>query len=130
MEKEARLWLEDSLYLFKQHRKTWYNFINSTVLIDLSYNIIAFYDNKSTTIDIIKTDVPFNWWFLIINWEVINKDSKLKYKPRWLKQWYKDCIKEGWNWDELRLEIEDYNINYFDEYWNSVIDILKKEFFN
>ena len=120
----TRLPIIPSLELYITHWKYWNNYSDSTVLVDPSYNIIAFYDNKTENIDTIMTDIPVKEKFIIANWVGIKtkeyykyipllvadelkkhtvKIKELKSKPDELKKFYESINKQVWN----------RNINYF-----------------
>ena len=125
--KTTNVAIKDSISLFLQHWVRGHNYEDSTILVDPSYNIIAFFDHKTENIDVIMADIPFQWGYIISNWKPIEvKDWKnIKYKPydyESARFKYKERLKEirkrkgsiKWVWEEMLKELKDYNVNYFD----------------
>lgn len=103
-----------SLEFFLKHWKYWVNYEDSTVLVDPSMNIIAFYDRGTSNIDVLSTDVDyynnyicecFNDDFGRVKINKIPTQKRIKYYPIFIKEgktldWcslvdpYKDRIKE------------------------------------
>lgn len=57
--KTTGLEIKDSLHLFLQHWKYGHNYEDTTVLVDQAYNIIAYFDRKTSNIDVIMADQYF-----------------------------------------------------------------------
>lgn len=97
-------WLanEQSIELFVHHWMTGKNYEDSTVLVDCKKNIIWFYDNWTEDIEIVQTEVPFEWWFIIVNWKVIrNFPTLIRYET-----WDYHNIKERYNEEVIRVAKE------------------------
>jgi len=122
-----------SIEYFINHWKYWHNYEDSTVLVDPAHNIIAFYDRNTSNIDIIQSDLPFDWWFIINNGEGIIIKWIIKYKPYNYEMALRENhnkineLKQKKNIDELNLlyekinrELSEYNMNYFDNLLKSL----------
>lgn len=122
----TNLSVEDSIELFLKHYKYGKNYEDSTILIDPSYNIIWFFDRGTSNIDSVQSELPFNWWFIIKNWEPIEINELIKYEPydyemainkysdlinKTKKEWTKEEVKALY--EKIKQEVADYNINYF-----------------
>jgi hypothetical protein len=109
--KFINIWLEQGLELYLNHYKYWNNYNDSTVLVDNSYNIIAFFDRKTEEIYPIMINYTYNKNYILANWKIV-KLPITRYKPLarndvYIK--YKNNIAQ-------KSEIEkckQYNINYF-----------------
>lgn len=124
--------INGSIELFVRHYKYGYNYEDSTILVDPSFNIIAFYDRWTSNIDVIQSELNHSGWFIVANWKGIEVDWKIKYIPynreiARRKYWVElNRLKQKWLLEELRKlkeeiieEIKEYNINYFKNLiWN------------
>ena len=117
-------WINTSLELFLYHYRYWTDYINSTVLVDVNYNIIAYFNNQTPSIDVIIADCDHDWSFIIRNWVPLETVKAIKYIPYGIS-----ATKKKYYWNtELRMQekkeivqaelekIEQYNITYFDKY--------------
>ena len=121
------LCINGSIDLFINHWKFWKNFEDSTVLVDPSYNIIAFYDNDTDNIDVIQADLNFDGWYIITNWIPHIVEWKIKYIPYDYEMAMKIYSEQIWNtrklenkdvlktlYSEIKEEVAEYNREYFD----------------
>jgi len=86
---ESKLWIEQSLEWFMQHWKWWKDYVSSTVLVDPSMSIIAYFDRSSNDIDVIKTGNEWHYPFLLEclsddKWrvKVVKHNQNSKFEPR------------------------------------------------
>ena len=73
--------LNSSIEYYIKHWKYGINYEDSTILVDSSYNIIAFFDRWTENIDTIQSEIPTPGGFIIVNWEGIEVEGKIKYRP-------------------------------------------------
>ena len=107
--KQLGVWLNQSIELLLKHYRYWFEYNSSVVLIDPTYNIIGFWDNKSEIIDSIMCDIDYSWDTIIANWKKVVYPLT-KYKPydiNKLSTKYKGVDKT----EQARLlkEYKDYN---------------------
>ena len=87
-----------SIEWFIIHWKYWKNWEDSTILLDPGMNIIAFFDRETTNIDVIQTDIPYNWDKI---YECLSDmDGKVKMVPHGIKENIR--YKPKWYWAEIK----------------------------
>ena len=133
--RKENVWLATGIELFITHWKYGHDYESSTVLTDWAWNIIAFFDRGTDNIDRIEIDIPFRWWFIIANWEGIDRQGLplIKYEPydfemarnKWKEQVMELKMWANWAtllWKEMKDTLNEYNKNYFinilEEIWN------------
>lgn len=123
--KMTTLPIDPSIELFIQHRKVWHNYKDSIVLVDPSFKIIAYWDNKTANIDIIMSDIEHRRKFIVVN-GIPKECEPPKYEPIILAKElfpYEDEIKTLRKnnkqatlkklFEKVKWEVDEKNINFF-----------------
>ena len=83
--KKVDISLSGGLDLFFTHYNYWLNWKNSTALVDVGYNIIAFNNHNTREIDFIHLVwIQHKGWWIIKDWVWIEVEWLIKIKNTWV----------------------------------------------
>ena len=129
MLKVIKTWLgiQDSIELYMNHYQWWGDeYDQSTILIDPSMKIIAYFDRWSDVITHVQCDSAFNYPIIIENGKKRRIKEQISYVPmdydrviplyiweinKLKKEWRDDDVKNLYNL--VREKVSEYNREYF-----------------
>ena len=95
--KQTKVWLEESMEIFLTHWKYWWDdYKSSTLLLDPSMRIIAFFDRGTRLITVIQSDLDY---YDKVIYECLSNDEwKVKVIPHKIKESIKYIREENKNY--------------------------------
>lgn len=130
------LWIQDSLDLFINHYRYWgEEYTNSTILVDSSFNIMAYFDRWTKSIFCVQCDLDFNYNIIVGNDKKIITKQDYIYIPIdyakavkpfkteliWLqKNEKKNKKKIEEILKKINKQVSDYNTKYFENLENRI----------